>query len=454
MISTENNPVNSSSYDDDFTVGNYRELLQLAKKNFRVTCYANIPWGDKFVLWRHDMDISLNRGLSLAKIENAEGVKATYFLNPHSEFYNIAELSQCKIIQDIILNGHDIGLHFDAAFYNVKSEKDLDVFISQEANYLYALFGVKPTAFSFHNPVTTHLDCEEDYYGGLMNCYSKRFKEEVPYCSDSNGYWRFRRLYDVLKEGKDYCLQVLTHPGWWQDKPISPRQKIFRAVYGRASAILDFYDEAIESHGRINQEGASEFLRIFKKTDPRRYELLNYLWNQGHFDELLTELWSLHETQIIRLCRVYFYKEWNIPSFEVDTFFKNFGLNLDVQKLFYTVFKVSLDEATKIEKGKYTSLLEMRNHIVKGFSSIPEKKKEESLLVICEIIENLANCGLAHDISYDGLSSLDSINWPTSKKGGESLRDGLKKNIENIDAYENENWALFKLRILNSENDK
>jgi hypothetical protein len=79
------------------------------------------------------------------------------------------------------------------------------------------LFGIRPVAFSFHNPLAAHLDCDADVYGGLVNCYSKRFKQEVAYGSDSNGYWRFWRIFDVLYEKKDARLQVLTHPGWWKD---------------------------------------------------------------------------------------------------------------------------------------------------------------------------------------------------------------------------------------------
>ncbi len=40
------------------------------------------------------------------------------------------------------------------------------------------------------------------------------------YVSDANGYWRFRRLLDVLVEGTDVRLHVLTHPGWWQAEPM------------------------------------------------------------------------------------------------------------------------------------------------------------------------------------------------------------------------------------------
>ena len=50
---------------------------------------------------------------SLAKIENELGVKATYFLKLHSEFYNLFEKSIFEKVLKIIEFGHNIGLHFE-----------------------------------------------------------------------------------------------------------------------------------------------------------------------------------------------------------------------------------------------------------------------------------------------------------------------------------------------------
>ena len=52
------------------------------------------------ILWRHDVDFSIHRASSLAKIENELGVKATYFLKLHSEFYNLFEKS---IFEKVVL---------------------------------------------------------------------------------------------------------------------------------------------------------------------------------------------------------------------------------------------------------------------------------------------------------------------------------------------------------------
>ena len=137
---------------EDFTTDNYRALIRLARDNYNFVFYDNIPFDNKFVLWRHDCDYSLNRAAKLAKIENEEGVCSTYFINLHCEFYNPLEESQTRLIRLILNLGHQIGIHFDAAFYNITLESDINEHLSYEAQLLEHFFGIQPKAFSFHNP--------------------------------------------------------------------------------------------------------------------------------------------------------------------------------------------------------------------------------------------------------------------------------------------------------------
>jgi hypothetical protein len=122
--------------------------------------------------------------------------------------------------------------------------------VRRAGRWLKESFDVVIYAFSFHEPKRNHLAYEKSFYGGLVNCYFSKFKNDVPYCSDSNGYWRFRRLHEVLESGSDNCLQVLTHPGWWQKESMPPRQRVVRCVYGRAEAVIKNYDSILAENGR------------------------------------------------------------------------------------------------------------------------------------------------------------------------------------------------------------
>ena len=252
MIEPGNQPLNEEAFIEDFTTERYRELLRLALVNYQFVSYENIPFGERFILWRHDCDFSLNRSLRLAEIERQEDVSSTYFINLHSEFYNFLEKEQAGLVEQILGLGHALGLHFDVDFHETSSEAELDEQIAYEASILERYCGVKPVAFSFHNPNELSLSFEGGKYGGLLNCYSKRFKEEIPYCSDSNGYWRYRRLRDILHEATDPCLQVLTHPGWWQNRSMLPMDRINRCIQSRAEAIRTRYVDILETRGRKN----------------------------------------------------------------------------------------------------------------------------------------------------------------------------------------------------------
>ena len=74
----------------DFTEKHYITLIKLAKKKYLFEPFTT-KTEEPHVLWRHDVDSSVHRALKLAKIEKKLGVKSTYFLRLHSEWYNLFE---------------------------------------------------------------------------------------------------------------------------------------------------------------------------------------------------------------------------------------------------------------------------------------------------------------------------------------------------------------------------
>lgn len=252
MTAEEANP---NYHFEDFTESEYQKLIQLAKAQWEFCAYPDYRKPGRICLWRHDIDSSVQRAYRMAQIEAAEGVKATYFILLHSERYNTLE----KEIYDLLVNirdlGHDLALHFDPAFYDgrIQSLADLETQLIFEQRLLSSLFGVEIKSFSFHNPVVGDwLKYDLDQIGGLINAYGQTFKKEFGYCSDSNGYWRFRRLKDVLASGEDEKLQVLTHPVFWVPSPMSPRERVLRDIEGRAAKAIRQYDGLLENLGRKN----------------------------------------------------------------------------------------------------------------------------------------------------------------------------------------------------------
>lgn len=424
-------------HKSDFTTNQYIELLRLAKKSYEFVGYGGRKPISKYVFWRHDVDLSLNRAARLAQIEHDEGVRTTYFLNPHCEFYNLFEKGQAQIIKKILSLGHDVGLHFDVGFYQIENEEDLDKWIVRETELLHDWFGVRVNAFSFHNPDAFMLACEKENYGGLINCYSKYFKTSVPYCSDSNGYWRFRRLRDVLEAATDSCLQVLTHPGLWQETVLSPRERVFRCVHGRANKTLFEYDEVLAKYGRENLAGPVDNLRFLKDIDAAYYHFCDYLWNNRMLQSLFIELYRLHERQLRRLCTAMFYKVWRVPACEVSVFFEGSALAVDGWRLFQVVFGISWVEASGCSEEEHKDWVKVSGQLFHESAHVASGKIEDGCVYLCGIIESIAKWGRAQQmIEYDGITCLSKPDDQVKMVGSE------------IDLTHSKKWEEFKSNIL------
>lgn len=241
---------NIHEHSVDFTTDNYRSLLRLASDRYQFKLFDDHDDSDSFIIWRHDVDMSPHRALTLAAIEQEEKVKSTYFFYDHSVFYNLFEKGVTEIVRKILAMGHSIGIHFDPVFYDIEDEKSLEYWLAFERMQFETIFNVPITCFSFHCTTRFTLAANKDTYAGLINATSQFFRETVGYCSDSSGYWRFDRLEDVLREGKHDRLQVLTHPSHWQEKIMSPVQRYRRCIEGRARATWTDFEAIIDGFGR------------------------------------------------------------------------------------------------------------------------------------------------------------------------------------------------------------
>jgi len=447
MISVDNKPANAVPRNEDFTIGAYRRLLRLCLSSYTPASYGRIPWGERFVLWRHDCDYSLNRALALGRAEQEEGLKSTFFVNPHSEFYNLLERGQLEIVNELLRLGHEVALHFDGAFHATRSQEELHDQIYREAGLLEQFLGKRPTAFSFHNPSAFHLSCEDDSYGGLVNCYSKRFKTQVPYCSDSNGYWRFRRLSEVLSDASDPCLQVLTHPGWWQSRIMPPRQRVFRCAVGRARATMRLYDQALEDWNRENFAGSAASVRFLRSIDERTYVALDYLWNTRRFATLFLELSRLHETQIRRVCKAILIREWQIPAAEVDGFLDQVGLRLDGLSLFKGVCGGSWLMTGEAHDKSHRDSLEVRDRVAQG-QPVADDVLEAGCVDLCARIESLAAWGRREAIGLDGLGHREAADRPADDRREQHLGEDLSAHgVREVEETLRNRWQAFKEHV-------
>jgi hypothetical protein len=237
---------------EDFTEASYRTIVETAAARYAFEPFGTSAFGPH-VLWRHDIDYSVHRAVALARIEAEMGVRATYFLSLHSDLYNPLEPAVHERAREIAALGHWFGVHFDPGFYADRSLPALEERAAWEARVLEEALEAPIRALSLHNPSVSgfeELDAEE--LGGLLHAGARSVRDRYAYVSDSNGYWRFDRLPDVLAAGRHERLHVLTHPECWQELPMSPRERIMRCIEGRARASQATYDELLAVNGRVN----------------------------------------------------------------------------------------------------------------------------------------------------------------------------------------------------------
>src|SRR5205814_3984178 len=113
-------------------------------------------------------------------------------------------------------------------------------------------YDAEVSAFSLHNPDLAGWSDGRDEIGAMVNASGSYVTQHYTYASDSNGYWRFTPLDEVLTDGEHERLHVLTHPEWWVPEPMSPRERVSRAIEGRAQRQHARYDEVMKAMRREN----------------------------------------------------------------------------------------------------------------------------------------------------------------------------------------------------------
>jgi hypothetical protein len=397
----------SEKMPPEFTELYYRNLLQIAKKNYNFTSFCNYKSEESIILWRHDVDFSVHRSLELAKIEQDEGVRSTFFIYLHSEFYNVFELEVTHCIREIIKAGHEIGVHFDPAYYEgkIKSYEDLEDLLSYEKRLLEEIFKIEVKVFSFHNPdIGDWLKFDDEIIAGMVNTYSHHFKNNFGYCSDSNGYWRYEQLVDVLEKREQSQLQVLTHPGWWTPENIPPMERVYRAVLGRSNNVLFKYHQTLEKVGRLNCRGGSDSFLFIKSKNNALFWFYERLWVESEFSTLFCELYVLHQKQINELCKLFFVNIWNVDEREVNKLLRD-NISGCGWLLFQAAFKAEWDTLVDSDdEHRYTYWRNATRQKLFGLTGSSDEEYKKGIIWISGMIQRFYEWGCNSKVGYGGLA--------------------------------------------------
>jgi len=249
---------------NDFSISAYRELVGYAVNNFEWASYLGSP-PNNAIIWRHDCDFSLSKASEIAAIDHEEGMRSNFFINLHATTYNARSKSGQLIVRSFLDYGHTVGIHLDVAYYgDIWTEDRLaEVLIAEQVQF-ESHFGLSPKAFSFHNPTNFEMNFLSQTYAGIVNCYSKEFRTDYRYASDSNGYWRHQPISDVMRANSQIPLQVLTHPAWWSIRPFEARERLVQALAHTMFFELSAYDRNLVIYGRENRSDFVDALHLLK----------------------------------------------------------------------------------------------------------------------------------------------------------------------------------------------
>ena len=192
--------------------------------------------GERQCLLRHDVDVSMEYALAMARAEAEEGVRSTYFLMLRSPAYNLLGRHSALAVREMVSLGHEIGVHFDAEHPLVKPETLVDQ-VLVEAAMVGDLAGREVKAVSFHQPSRQILE-QRLIVPGLINTYNQDQLAGWHYVSDSNRSWKTKSGLELFREAEHPKIQLLVHPMWWVCE---------------AQATDQVWDEAIKSNFELMQ---------------------------------------------------------------------------------------------------------------------------------------------------------------------------------------------------------
>jgi hypothetical protein len=209
---------------DQFTYGEYRQLLTLIKAGRTNLCFSDFGKSDtpaSFFILRHDVDFSLDAAVSMARIEAEMGLRATYFLLLTADTYNLLSENNCAVPRQLMELGHEVGLHYDVRAMAAMAERcasDLRTQLLYEVEILSRMTGCPIQSIAMHNPSVYG----DDPFAGdnlYVNAYDPRFTKVATYFSDSCGAWRNDAHRAFGNSDIPDRLQLLIHPIFWAERP-------------------------------------------------------------------------------------------------------------------------------------------------------------------------------------------------------------------------------------------
>lgn len=243
-MSSKNIPNEPGAWDSDFSYAYLKRLYGVLRRDFVPTVVgdAGEPCQARRAFLRHDLDVSLERALPIARLEREAGIASTYHVMIDSPFYDLRAARSRDALAELRGLGHEVGLHYDVARRGTKdapaSTREHDI-----ANACEELESVLETAvrsLSFHLPVEELINGPLRVAGRVSGYARELFQW---YLSDSRARWREGEPLASLGRPRGPNLQILIHPMWWGEAHVHPSIRARELLLELAPRLGGTYDE-------------------------------------------------------------------------------------------------------------------------------------------------------------------------------------------------------------------
>lgn len=233
-------------FNCNFSLDHYFQVLDHAKKSYSIgpiKDFYELQKKEKFLVVRHDVDVSIDKALEMARLEAQHGIVSTYFILLHSQYYNALAKYNIEKIKQFLELGHEIGLHYDLTFVN-SNDKILDMVI-QEAQILGNLIDYKISSIAPHNVSLANMRITYDHVN-FIDATDPKILRSVKYISDSVQNWRSGCMCNHIdNESK---LIILTHPIWWMKNHTSREEILAKFEINQIETIKKLLNETKQAH--------------------------------------------------------------------------------------------------------------------------------------------------------------------------------------------------------------
>jgi len=230
----------------NFTYESYEKLLQYIRAlGYSIGPLRNFPENGPYVFLRHDIDISVKKALDMAVLERKLGVTSSFFVLLTSPYYNALAWENIQAVKEIAEMGHEVGLHYDCAGFEILNFNEQHSRIAALAECLGSLLGRKIDSISQHRPASSQIRLE---LPGYIDAYNATFRRGIAYLSDSRMIFSQNDVYGFFH--KNARSQLVIHPIWWHPDR-KTREEVFSYI---RQQLIGQMDETISTYQRLIQE--------------------------------------------------------------------------------------------------------------------------------------------------------------------------------------------------------